>query len=128
MFSCRHCVGRVLVDGHDLRMTNPSFTTIAEGVEMGVLRRHEGQGMTFLIRMQPGSRAPRHNHPGGEETYMLEGRLRICERVSAGGEAEPDLVLAAGEYGFVPPGEKHEGIAEGVTRFLVVAPAGVSRT
>ena len=56
---------------------------IAEGVGMSLLRKHDGGGTTFLIQMAKGSRAPRHDHAGGEETYILRGRLRICARVDA---------------------------------------------
>jgi quercetin dioxygenase-like cupin family protein len=98
-----------------------AFSSIAPGVEISVLRRHAGTGMTFLIRMAKGARAPRHDHPGGEETYVLSGTLRICARTAGA----PDLVLGPGEYGFVPAGELHEGLAEEDTVFLVVAPGGV---
>ena len=101
------------------------FFPIGHGTEMRILRRHEGSGMTFLIRMQPGAVAPRHDHPGGEETYLLEGSLRIAHRVSAAGVPQPDIVISPGEYAFAPPGETHDGIAEGPTLFLVVAPKGV---
>jgi quercetin dioxygenase-like cupin family protein len=103
------------------------FLPISDGVEISFLRRHEGAGATFLIRMAKGARAPRHDHAGGEETYLLRGRLRICARLDAAGAPVPDLVLAEGEYGFAPPGETHEGIAEEDALFLVVAPGGVSR-
>jgi quercetin dioxygenase-like cupin family protein len=101
---------------------------IADGVEMRVLRRHADQGMTFLIRMRHGSVAPLHDHPGGEETYVLEGQLSIRSRLNATRVAEPDVVLNAGEYVFVPPGETHDGLAEGSTLFLVVAPGGIALT
>ena len=106
-------------------MTTNEFFPIANGTEMRILRQHEGRGMTFLIRMQPGAVAPRHDHPGGEETYLLEGCLRIAHRRSADGVAQPDIVISTGEYAFAPPGETHDGIAEGPTLFLVVAPGGV---
>jgi quercetin dioxygenase-like cupin family protein len=112
-------------------MTNPrhskrEFATVADGVELCVLRHHVHRGMTFLIRMRKGARAPLHVHPGGEETYMLEGRLRIQRRVDTAGSPEPDLVLSAGEYAFAPPGETHDGVAEEDALFLVVAPGGVA--
>jgi quercetin dioxygenase-like cupin family protein len=106
----------------------PSFLPIAPGVELGVLRRHLGGGMTFLVRMQEGARAPHHDHPGGEETYVLSGKLRIESR-RASGRAEPDVELAAGDYFFAPAGETHDGIAvEPHTLFFVVAPGGVAPT
>jgi quercetin dioxygenase-like cupin family protein len=107
-------------------MTNPDFIPIADGVELRVLRRHDGPGTTSLVRMQRGAIAPLHDHPGGEETYMLEGRLRINDRVDASGASKPDIVLAAGEYAFVSCGETHGGIAEEAALFLVVAPGGIA--
>jgi quercetin dioxygenase-like cupin family protein len=101
-----------------------SFVPIADGVEMRILRRHEGQGTTSLIRMRHGAVAPLHHHPGGEETYMLEGRPRIRHRVDERGTQRPDVVLAQGECAFVPPGETHDGVAEEAALFLVVAPGG----
>jgi quercetin dioxygenase-like cupin family protein len=103
------------------------FQTISEGVAMRVLRRHPDKGTTFLIRMQKGARAMLHDHPGGEETYMLEGRLRIQGRTDAARAPVPDVVLSPGEYVFCPPGEIHEGVAEEEALFFVVAPGGVVR-
>jgi quercetin dioxygenase-like cupin family protein len=97
------------------------FKTIAEGVEMQVLRRHDDRGLTFLIQMQHGARAPRHDHPGGEETYLVRGCLKVCAR--SGGA--PDVTLRAGDYLYAPPGEVHEGVAEGETLFFVVTPGGL---
>jgi quercetin dioxygenase-like cupin family protein len=113
---------------HHAQESGRVFAPIAEGVELSLLRKHDGAGATFLIRMARGARAPRHDHAGGEETYVLRGRLRICGRVDAAQNPAPDLVLAAGEYGFAPPGETHEGVAEEEALFLVVAPGGVARS
>ncbi len=104
------------------------FIPIAEGVSMRDLRVHEGGGRTFLIRMRRGARAPFHLHPGGEETFLLAGRLRITHRVDQDRAPLPDLVLEEGAYGYVPPGEQHDGIAEEDALFLVVAPGGVAPT
>jgi len=102
------------------------FVQRSPGVEISVLRIHPDGGRTFLVRMQKGARAERHGHPGGEETYILSGRLRIDHRVDAAAQPQPDVVLAAGEHAFVPAGEIHEGIAEEAeTTFFVVAPGGI---
>jgi quercetin dioxygenase-like cupin family protein len=104
------------------------FRTISTGVEMKILRKHNDQGMTFLIRMEKGAHALRHDHPGGEETFLLEGRLRITNRIALEGHELPDATLGVGEYFFSPPGEQHDGVAEEAALFLVIAPGGVSRT
>lgn len=103
------------------------FVQRSPGVEICLLRTHADGGLTFLIRMQKGARAERHGHPGGEETYILSGRLRIDRRVDAREQPQPDLQLAAGDHVFAPPGEVHEGIADEDALFLVVAPGGIAR-
>jgi quercetin dioxygenase-like cupin family protein len=102
------------------------FLPRSPDVEICVLRAHPDGGLTFLVRMEKGGRAERHGHPGGEETYLLTGKLRIDRRVGADEQPRPDVVLAAGDHVFVPPGEVHEGYAEEDTTFLVVAPGGIS--
>lgn len=101
------------------------FLQRSPGVELCLLRTHADGGLTFLIRMQKGARAERHGHPGGEETYVLSGKLRIDRRVDAAEQPQPDLLLAAGDHVFAPPGEVHEGFADEDTFFLVVAPGGI---
>jgi quercetin dioxygenase-like cupin family protein len=103
------------------------YMTVADGVEIRFVRR-EAHAATFFIRMKKGARAPRHGHPGGEETCVVEGALCINRRVDAAGEAQPDLVIRAGEYAFAPPGETHEGVALEDTVFFVVAAGGVVPT
>jgi quercetin dioxygenase-like cupin family protein len=104
------------------------FLQRSPGVQICVLRAHPDGGLTFLVRMEKGGRAERHGHPGGEETYVLSGRLRIDRRVGADEQPCPDVVLAAGDHVFAPPGEVHEGYAEEDTTFLVVAPGGIVRS
>ena len=107
-------------------LPSPAFRTTAPGVELCLLRQHVDHGMTFLVRMSAGARAPLHDQPGGEETYMIAGRLRIEHRVDAGGGVLPDAVVGSGEYFFAQPGETHDGIAEEAALFFVVAPGGVA--
>jgi quercetin dioxygenase-like cupin family protein len=104
------------------------FLQRSPGVEICVLRVHPDGGLTFLVRMQKGARAERHGHPGGEETYVLSGRLRVDRRVDAAEQPRPDVLLGAGDHLFAPPGEIHEGVAEDdETTFFVVAPGGIVR-
>jgi quercetin dioxygenase-like cupin family protein len=128
-----HALDSSPITPHTPVMTNrPSehqneFRETSPGVSSRILRRHDDRGLTFLVRMQPGSRAPTHGHAGGEETYLLRGSLRIVDRTDRGGTLLPDVVLSEGQYFFAPPGETHSGVAEGETAFLVVAPGGVQR-
>jgi quercetin dioxygenase-like cupin family protein len=79
------------------------------------------------MRISEGGVTPHHDHPGGEEVYMVEGRLRIWNRTDPAGAPAPDVVLSAGEYFFAPPGETHGARAEEAVLMLVVAPGGVTR-
>lgn len=61
------------------------------GVHIKVL--HEADGaMTYLLRMEPGSRLPPHRHPLPEETLVLDGAIRAgthpVERAGAYQRAE----------------------------------------
>jgi len=51
---------------------------------------------TILLKFEPGATYPAHNHPGGEETFVLEGEVKFG-----------NLSLSAGDYLFTPPGGKH---------------------
>ena len=101
------------------------FTPVGPGVEMGLVRAHGNGGMSALFRMKKGAVAIRHSHPGGEETLMLRGQLRIQNRSGASGAVVPDIVLNAGGYAFVLPGESHDAVAEEDSEFFVVAVGGL---
>ncbi|WP_394824757.1 cupin domain-containing protein [Pendulispora albinea] len=103
-----------------------TFKTFSPGVHVCVLRRHgaaSGEertieaGMTLLFRMDEGARAPHHEHPGGEETYLVSGKLRVGERV-----------LLPGDYLWTAPGEAHDALAEEDSVFFVVLPDGLRFT
>lgn len=105
-----------------------AFVSRSPGVEIALLRRLADGSLTFIVRMQNKARAERHGHPGGEETYLLSGELRIDRRVGPDNQPLPDVVLSAGDYVYVLPGEVHEGVAEEEgTTFLVIAPGGIDR-
>jgi quercetin dioxygenase-like cupin family protein len=89
--------------------------TSYEGVQLCVLRRdQESGGGTILIKFQAGSRFPNHEHPGGEEVYVLRGKALV------GG-----LAVAEGDYLWTPPGGVHDVTAEQETILLVSAPQGI---
>jgi quercetin dioxygenase-like cupin family protein len=68
----------------------PTFMTVAPGVELCLLRKHAGkpgaEGSTILFRMAKGALARTHDHAGGEETYLISGKLRVGDRVLAAGD------------------------------------------
>ncbi|MCU0419723.1 MAG: cupin domain-containing protein [Cyclobacteriaceae bacterium] len=68
------------------------------GIFVKPLRRDEKQGRapSILLRFEASARYPYHNHPGGEELFVLQGSA-IIEGVT----------LRAGDYLYTPPGFKH---------------------
>ena len=69
----------------------------AVGVSKKVLRSDDETGESaLLVRFEPGSTYPMHNHPGGEEIYALEGEIRV------GG-----YTLRPGDFLYTPPEGKH---------------------
>lgn len=51
---------------------------------------------TILLKFEPDANYPYHNHPGGEELFVLEG-----EAIMEG------ATLKAGDYLYTPPDFKH---------------------
>ncbi|MEZ4373147.1 MAG: cupin domain-containing protein [Polyangiaceae bacterium] len=90
------------------------FQAVAPGVEFCHLRRHADAGLTLLVRMQQGAHARLHEHAGGEETYLISGKLRVGAHL-----------LQPGDYLWTPPGVAHDGFAEEQSLFFVVLPGGI---
>jgi quercetin dioxygenase-like cupin family protein len=86
-------------------------STIA-GVSAKLLRQNRETGeSTALVRFEAGLRFPAHNHPGGEEIFVIEGDLRVgAER------------LGAGDYLYTPPDGKHAASTQGGCLLLVTLP------
>jgi quercetin dioxygenase-like cupin family protein len=51
---------------------------------------------TILLKFEPGAKYPYHNHPAGEEIYVISGDA-ILENVT----------LSQGDYLYTPPNFKH---------------------
>lgn len=67
------------------------------GVAIKVLRRDTVTGAsTFLLRFDAGARFPLHDHPGGEEVFVMQGDLRV------GGD-----LLKTGDYLYTAPHDAH---------------------
>ena len=48
------------------------------GISIKILRDDKATGAsTFLLRLEPGARVPAHNHPAGEELFVLEGDFQV---------------------------------------------------
>ena len=86
------------------------------GISVKVLRYDPARkrAPTILLKFEAGSSYPAHNHPGGEEVFVLEGDIRFGK----------DL-LRAGDYLYTPPGGKHAASSEGGCVLLVNIPQEV---
>lgn len=69
---------------------------------------------TILLKFEPGAAYPYHNHPGGEEIFMLEGEA-VIEQVT----------LSQGDYLYTPPGFKHSVTTKTGCTMLFVIPEEV---
>jgi quercetin dioxygenase-like cupin family protein len=87
-----------------------------EGVHVKILRFDQAaqRPPTFLLKFDPGASYPNHNHPAGEEVYVLEGRVRFG----------PDE-LSAGDYLYTPPGATHSVFSKTGCIMLFVVPEEV---
>ena len=68
------------------------------------------RSLSFLLKFEPEAQYPYHNHPGGEEIFVLSGHCKI--------EGE---VLSEGDYLYTPPNFKHSVESEtGCVLFFMV--------
>jgi len=92
----------------DERQWMPTETA---GLEYSALRPHASGGATFFLRFASGTKARPHNHPEGEELYVVSGDVTI------GGRR-----LKTGDYLYTPPNEAHDAVAHAETVLLLHAP------
>lgn len=69
---------------------------------------------TILLKFEPGATYPYHNHPGGEEIFVLSGEA-ILENVA----------LAEGDYLYTPVNFKHSVATKTGCTMLFVIPEEV---
>ena len=84
-----------------------------DGVDLAPLNLKDGKG-SFLLRFKAGSVCPMHDHPGGEEIYVVSGRGRLN-----------DLNVSAGDFIYTPPGESHALYAETDVLIHIITPEPV---
>lgn len=85
-------------------------TSPADGVSRMPLEREEWESghTTSLVRFRPGSSFPSHQHPLGEEIYVMEGVF-----------SDENGDYPAGSYLRNPPGSRHQPFTrEGCTLFV----------
>ena len=83
-----------------------------DGVYVKVLRSDENtkRSPTVLLKFEPGASYPNHNHPAGEEVFILEGEIRFGPNQ-----------LNAGDYLYTPPKKTHSVFSStGCTLLLVI--------
>jgi quercetin dioxygenase-like cupin family protein len=69
---------------------------------------------TILLKFEPGARYPVHDHPAGEEIYVLEGDIHLGKDH-----------LFAGDYIYTLPGNIHAVRTDGGCVVLLKAPEEV---
>jgi quercetin dioxygenase-like cupin family protein len=87
------------------------------GISVKVLRTDPvtRRAPSFVLHFEPGAKYPYHNHPAGEELFVLSGSC-IVEGV----------VLEAGDYLYTPPGSKHSVRSETGCTVLFLVPEEVA--
>lgn len=68
------------------------------GIFVKVLRYDEEtqRAPVIMLKFEPGAKYPAHNHPAGEEVFVLEGEVKFGNNN-----------LSAGDYLYTPPGSIH---------------------
>ena len=84
------------------------------GVSLSPLLPNGRGGGSALLRFDPKSKFPAHDHPGGEEVYVIEGSLRVGSHT-----------LQAGDYLWTPPGGIHDAESEHGCVIFLTAPEGI---
>jgi quercetin dioxygenase-like cupin family protein len=87
-----------------------------EGISVISLRYDEEKerSTTILLKFEPCATYPYHNHPAGEEIYVLSGEA-ILENVT----------LSQGDYLYTPPNFKHSVTTKNGCTMLFVVPEEV---
>jgi len=69
-----------------------------DGISVKALRYDEQtkRSPTILLKFDPGATYPAHNHPAGEEVFVLEGDVKFGNNN-----------LSKGDYLYTPPDGKH---------------------
>jgi quercetin dioxygenase-like cupin family protein len=104
-----------LVRSHEVEWKPLAEPGVA-GVWVKVLRfdKETRRAPTILLKFEAGATYPAHNHPGGEEVFVIEGDVKLGKDR-----------LSAGDYLYTPPHGKHAVWSEGGCILLVNVPEQV---
>lgn len=86
------------------------------GISIKILRfdHQTNRPPTFLLKFEAGATYPAHDHPAGEEVFVLEGDVTFGKHH-----------LAAGDYLYTPPNGKHAVWTKGGCVMLFSVPEEV---
>jgi quercetin dioxygenase-like cupin family protein len=88
---------------------------ITNGIYVISLRHDEtGRAPSIMLKFEAGASYPYHNHPSGEELFVLEGSCFINE-----------VELEKGDYLYTPPNAKHSVRSETGCVLLFIIPSEV---
>jgi len=87
-----------------------------DGIFVKILRFDEDtqRPPTFLLKFDAGASYPNHNHPAGEEVFVLEGEVRVGF-----------VQLNEGDYLYTPPDAKHAVFSKTGCVMLFIVPEEV---
>ncbi|MBS1791683.1 MAG: cupin domain-containing protein [Acidobacteria bacterium] len=104
-----------LVRSHEIAWL-PLPETGVSGIFVKVLRFDQAthRAPTILLKFEAGATYPAHNHPGGEEIFVLEGDIKLGKDY-----------LHAGDYLYTSPNGKHAVWSENGCIVLVNVPQAV---
>lgn len=90
-----------------------------KGIYIKVLRYDDKQKRppTFILKFEAGASYPYHNHPSGEEAFVLAGEVYFNE-----------AKLSKGDYLYTPPTFKHAVRTETGCEILFIVPEEVEIT
>ncbi len=93
--------GKKSFDFMTIRAAEGEWISLLPGVKKKILSENvESSMQSYLLKMQPGSVIPPHNHIADEESIMLEGDAMIGE-----------LPLSIGDYHFAAKGSTHDQVS-----------------
>lgn len=101
------------MDVTQFNLNTVDWIIVGDGVYLAPLHQiEEGAGTAFL-RFDAGSTSSAHQHPAGEEMFVISGRIRVGDRT-----------LQAGDFLYTPPGSVHavNALADSVTLISVPEP------
>lgn len=89
-----------------------------KGVFVKSLRfdKDKERSTTILLKFEPNSSYPYHNHPAGEEIFVLQGSCEI-----------ENSILTQGDYLYTPPNSKHSVKSVSGCTLLLVIPEEVEK-